>query len=108
MVDVRLNSHSTCCHAVQPNFVGPDDTTYTALISAFAKCGDVGSAARYLVEMAESVYTPSLGLLVRRQRADCLPACCPPSISDALNIGGINRRRRSLKRQLSQAQLTKR
>jgi pentatricopeptide repeat protein len=53
-----------CCLA-QPNFVGPDDTTYTALISAFAKCGDVGSAARYLVEMAETTYTPSLDLLVR-------------------------------------------
>ena len=58
-------------HAAQPNFVGPDDTTYTALISAFAKCGDVGSAARYLVEMAETSYTPAVELLVRGLRA-CL------------------------------------
>lgn len=62
---------------LEPNFVGPDDTTFTALIAAFAKCGDVGSASRYMMEMAESSYTPGTDLL-----EEVLEACIEPGAAD--------------------------
>ena len=63
---------------LEPNFVGPDDTTYTAVVTACVRCGDVGAATRYLVKMVEAASDPSPALLEQ-----VLEGCVEPGAADA-------------------------
>ena len=63
---------------LEPNFVGPDDTTYTAVVTACVRCGDVGAATRYLVKMVEAASDPSPELLEQ-----VLEGCVEPGAADA-------------------------